>query len=224
MPNENEPQGGRNIMPPMHEIAGIDMSKAWEQFRQRQNQRTLNIMETSFADGKIGHRCSRPLTGKETRMILWALELHPGPIFSDGEGRVIGAYFCACGPCVERTSNFVIQSGIDLRAQTKGDYHFTRTSDTSVDMELCLMGVFEERQQRQIAELAANVAQQVAAQVSAQITLRVKNEVDRQLGAFFASQRKEQAKARRKDMLIAESFRQQSEMDREYYASREHAD
>jgi hypothetical protein len=203
-----------NPAPDLHCLP--DNSAEWREWMcksARSGPRAMAMAECSFFDGKLGHRC-RPLTAKEHNSLLWALELHPAPTFSDNEGRTIGAWLCPCSPCQERICTWVMGTGVQLTAQHKGEYTFTRISDEAVDMQLCTLGVFEERQQRQIAELSANVAQQVAAQVSAQITMRVKNEVERQMATFFASQRRNTQRTMRQEMLIAESFRQQSETAR----------
>src|SRR6266700_5719428 len=110
-----------------------DNSAAWKRFRENINPRIRQAMEIAFQDGKVGHRF-RPLTAKETRLLQWALELHPAMTFHNSDGAVIGAMLCPCGPCEERACAFTIEVGVELHAQAKGDYSYTRTSDTTVEL------------------------------------------------------------------------------------------
>src|SRR5437588_11395762 len=110
-----------------------DNSAEWKQFWRNLNPRLRQAAEVAFADGKLGHRF-RPLTAKEQRMLQWAMELHPGLLFHDDAGRARGGMICPCECCQQSTAVFVMETGIELRAQQKGDFSFTRTDDDAVEM------------------------------------------------------------------------------------------
>lgn len=185
-----------------------DNSAEWRKFRESINPRMRRAVELAFADGRIGHRFPRPLVARELRLLLWSMELHPGLVFNDKEGRAIGAHICPCECCQQRTCAFVLESGVEMYAQMKGDYTYVRKSDDEVEIRECEIGAYENCRQLTTASLAGNVAYKVAEHINQ----KVKDEVTRQLSAFFNAERVNAAKARRKEMLVAESFRQQTEM------------
>ena len=90
----------------------------WKQFWKKLSPRLRRAAGVAFADGKIGHRF-RPLTAKEQRMLQRSMELHPGLIFHDDEGRAIGGMICPCECCPQRTACFVMETGVELQAQQK---------------------------------------------------------------------------------------------------------
>jgi deoxycytidylate deaminase len=184
-----------------------DNSTAWAEFIRKLNPRWRRAAELGFAEGKIGHRC-RPLTAKEQRLLMWAIELHPGLIFSDDEGRTIGVHICPCAGCAQRVGAFVMETGVEMHAQQKGDYHYTRVSDTEVKMEPSARSAYEDLQELRTVALAGATAKQVAEQV----TEAVRTEVSRQLRSFFAEQTKTVIRNQNRNSLIQSAFQQQADM------------
>ncbi len=184
-----------------------DDSKYWTEVLSKINPRLRRAVEIGFADGKLGHRC-RPLTQKEVRLLTWATAIHPGVFFWDEEGDIIGAHLCPCTPCAQRISAFCMETGVNLIAQQRGDFSYTRTDDNTVEMVECLLGEHENRQQLQTASLAGNVA----LQVSEMIAQRVKEEVSRQLRAFFDQHTRNIMRSMRQNSLIQSAFQTQADM------------
>jgi hypothetical protein len=187
-----------------------DNSAAWAEFVRKLNPRFRRAAELGFAAGKIGHTC-RPLTAKEQRLLLWATELHPGMIFSDDEGRTIGIHLCPCGACAQRVGAFVMETGVEMHAQQKGDYSYTRVSDTEVKMEPSVRGVYQDLQELRTVALAGATAKQVAEQVTEQ----VRTEVQRQLRSFFAEHTKTVMRNQNRNALIQSAFQTQADMLRD---------
>jgi hypothetical protein len=203
----DELQAGGGGLPVVIPDPVPDNSAAWAEAMKKLNPRSRRAAELGFAEGKIGHR-HRPLTAKEQRLLMWATESHLGLIFCDDEGRQIGVHLCPCACCAQRIGAFVIETGVQLVAQQKGDYSYTRTDDTTVEMVPCTLGEFENRQQLRIIELAGNVA----LQVSEQVTEQVRTEVQRQLRSFFAEHTRNVTRSIRQDSLIKSAFQQQADM------------
>lgn len=185
-----------------------DNSPEWKQFWKNLSPRLRQAAEVGFADGKVGHRFHRPLTAKEQRMLQWAMDLHPGLIFHDDEGRAIGGMLCPCECCQQRTACFVMETGVELQAQQKGDYHYSRTSDTKVRLEECTIGAYENCRELTMASLAGNVALRVAQEVTGE----VRTEVQRQLRSFFAEHTRNVTRSMRQDSLIRSAFQTQADM------------
>src|SRR5438876_178060 len=116
-----------------------DNSAEWKQFWKNLSPRIRQMIDVGFRDGKVGHRF-RELTAKEQRMLQWAMELHPGLIFQDDEGRAIGGMICPCQCCQPRVACFVMETGVELHAQLKGDLHYKRTDDNTVKLSECTLG------------------------------------------------------------------------------------
>ena len=150
------------------------------------------------------------MTEGDERLLIWATSIHPGIFFYNEDGDVSGAHLCPCIPCAQRIGAFCMETGVNLIAQQRGDFSYTRTDDNTVEMVECRLGEHENWQQLQTANLAGNVALRIAEQV----TQQVRQEVSRQLAAFFAAQARNTTNTMRKQMLIVETFRQQSDMQR----------
>jgi len=187
-----------------------DNSAEWRKFWATINPRMRQAMDTAFSDGRIGHRF-RPLVARELRLLLWSMELHPGLAFNDQEGRAIGAHICPCECCQQRTCAFVLESGVEVFAQMKGDWTYVRKSDAEVEIKECTIGAYENCRQLTTASLAGNVALQVAEQV----TKQVRTEVSRQLRSFFAEHTKTVISNQNRNSLIQSAFQQQSDMLRD---------
>ncbi len=161
---------------------------------------------------RLGTDAIPPVTEGDERLLIWATSIHPGIFFYNEDGDISGAHLCPCIPCAQRIRRILHGGGRQPHRRSREAISVTRERMTT------------QSRWWSVGWASMKIVQQLQTAISGRATWRCgslskspnksEQEVSRQLAAFFAAEARNTTNTIRKQMLIAESFRQQSDMQR----------